>query len=82
MWLAIDFAEQPARHQFADAPARHRRIVGNNGQISLVLPHQLVNHTFGVPTPMNPPIMRLAPSGIMAAAPSIAIVCMARPPLI
>ena len=60
--------EKTGPNQLANAPAGHRRIVGNDDQIALALAHK--------PHPMNPPIMRLAPSGIMATASSTATIFM------
>ena len=52
----------------------HGGVVGDHGQVSLALADQLIHQRSGVPTPMNPPIMTLAPSGIWETAFSIAIV--------
>jgi hypothetical protein len=34
-------------HQLADAHSRHRRVVGDHGEIALALAHQLVDHGLG-----------------------------------
>jgi hypothetical protein len=46
----------------------HCGIVSNNGEIALALAQSSSIRRSGVPTAMNPPIMRVAPSGIIATA--------------
>ena len=59
-------AHQLGPDELADSATRRRRVIGDHRKITLVLAHDLVDDPLGLPTPMNPPIIRLAPSGIMA----------------
>ena len=70
-------AHESRGDELADADAGLRSVVGNDGEIALALPHQFVDRRArACRQPMKPPIMRLAPSGIMATAFSHVIVFM------
>ncbi len=60
-------AQELGLDQLADPLVRRRSVVGDHGEVALLLAHDLVDDVLGVcPTAMNPPIIRLAPFGIMA----------------
>ncbi len=47
MWLTIALRTQPAAHQFADADAGKRRVVGDDGQVALALAREFVDDALG-----------------------------------
>ena len=47
MWLATVLADKSGADQLADAPAGHRSVVGDHGEIALSLAHELIDHALG-----------------------------------
>ena len=63
-------------YELAYSAARQRGVVGDDGEVTLASTHEFVNETLGGTNRHEPPINRLAPSGIIAAASLSAIVFM------
>ena len=55
MWLAIVLLTRPSTYQLADSPARHRRVVGNDGEIALSLAHEFIDQALGRTDGHEPP---------------------------
>ena len=68
-------AQQLGADELADSLPGHGGVVGDDGEVAFLLAHDLVDQRSGVPTAMKPPIMRLAPSGIIATDCSRETVC-------
>ena len=77
MWLAIGAADQPGIDQLADAPPGSALSLAITVRLRLPWRTSSSIRRSGVPTPMKPPIMRVAPSGIIATASCTETVCMA-----
>ena len=77
MWLTIALRTSLAAMSLPMPLPGHRGVVGDHGEIALVLAHDLVDRPArAFPRAMKPPIIRLAPSGIMATDCSRETVCM------
>ena len=47
MWLTMALRSSLAANELADPPARHRRVIGDHGEIALVLAHDLIDDALG-----------------------------------